>query len=69
MNFAGAGRHLAGDVCVGIVGKDVIEHRVGDLVADFIGMSARDGLRGEIGFIAFASFLLVRMGKERCLSF
>ena len=67
VDFAGAGRHLAGDVCVGIVGKDIIEHRVGDLVANFIGMSARDGLRGEIGFHRFR-FLSARSHGERALS-
>jgi len=67
VDLIGAGRHLAGDVCVGIVGKDVIEHRVGDLVADFIGMSARDGLRGEIGFHRFR-FLSARSHGERALS-
>ena len=42
-------------------------HRGGDLVADFIGMSARDGLRGEIGFHRFR-FLSARSHGERALS-
>ena len=49
MDFIGAGRHLAGNMRVRVVDEDLVQHRVGDLVADFIGMSARDGLRGKVG--------------------
>ena len=36
---AGRGRGLAGDTAVGVLLENRVEHRVGDLVADLIGMT------------------------------
>ena len=49
MDFICAGCHLAGNMRIRVVDEDLVQHRIGDLVADFIGMSARDGLRGKVG--------------------
>ena len=38
---------LAGDAAVGVLFQNGVEHRVGDLVADFVGMPFGDGLGGE----------------------
>ena len=38
---------LAGDAAVGILLEDRVEHRVGDLVADLVGMPLGDGFGGE----------------------
>ena len=44
---AGGGRRLAGDAALGVGGKDGVEHGVGDLVADLIGMPLGDGFGCE----------------------
>ena len=33
-----------------VLGDDGVQHRVGDLVADFVGMSLGDGFRGKQSF-------------------
>ena len=60
-----AGRHraLAGDAAVRVFFQDRVQHRVGDLVANFVRMSLRDRFRSKqmmchsIEILAFASFL------------
>ena len=42
-HHAGGGAALAGDVGVGVLGEDGVEHGVGDLVADLVGMALGDG--------------------------
>ena len=44
---AGGDGRLAGDAAVGVLFQNGVEHRVGDLVADLVGMPFGDGLGGE----------------------
>ena len=44
---AGGDRRLAGYAAAGVFFKDRVEHRVGDLVADLVGMPLGDGFRGK----------------------
>src|SRR5699024_9761245 len=55
------GEGLAGHVGRGIGGQNVVQDGVGDLVADFVGMSLGDGLRGEqtLCHVIIPSFLTV----------
>ena len=46
-DHAGGRGALAGDVAVGVLLKDGVEHGVGNLVADFVGMSLGYGLGSE----------------------
>ena len=43
----GGGEGLAGHVGGGVVGQNVVQDGVRDLVADFVGVSLGDGLRGK----------------------
>ena len=43
----GVDERLAGDAAVRVVGQDGVEHAVGDLVGDLVGVALRDGLGGE----------------------
>ena len=47
MDQAGGGAGLAGHAAVGILLEDRIQNRVGDLVADLIGMSLGNGFRSK----------------------
>ena len=38
---------LAGHPAIGVLGQDGVQHRVGDLVADLVGVPFGDGFRGE----------------------
>ena len=44
---AGGDGRLAGHAAVGVFFKDRVEHRIGDLVADLVGMPLGDGFGGE----------------------
>ena len=54
---AGGGAGLAGHAAVGILLEDRVQNRVGDLVADLIGMSLGNGFRSKQmschGFFSF----------------
>ena len=43
----GGGEGLTGHVGIGIVGQNVVQDGIGDLVADFVGVALGDGLRGK----------------------
>ena len=45
VNHAGAGGCFAGHPPVGVLFQNRVQHRVGNLVAHFVGMALRDGLR------------------------
>ena len=47
MDQAGGGAGLAGHAAVGILLEDRVQNRVGDLVADLIGMSLGNGFRSK----------------------
>ena len=47
MDETGAGRGLAGHAALGVLGQDGVQHGVGDLVADLVGMSLGHGLGSE----------------------
>ena len=47
VNKAGGDGRLAGHAAVGVFFKDRVEHRIGDLVADLVGMPLGDGFGGE----------------------
>ena len=46
-DHAGRGRRLTRDAAHGVLRQHGVEHAVGDQVAKLVGMSLRDGLRGE----------------------
>ena len=46
-HHAGGGHRLTGHPAIGVLGQDRVQHRVGDLVTDFVRMSLSDGLRGK----------------------
>ena len=67
---AGRGGDLAGHAAVRILREDRVEHGVGDLVADFVGMSLGYGFGGKQMMCHNISFLSeiifgFRAGKER----
>ena len=47
MDETGGNGRLAGDAAVGVLLQDRVEHGVGDLVADLVGMPFGDGFGGE----------------------
>ena len=47
MDHAGGGSGLAGHVGIGVLTDDGVQHSVGNLVADLVGMALGDGFRGE----------------------
>src|SRR5699024_3884426 len=46
-HHAGGGEGLTGHMGVGVAGQDIVQHCVGDLIADFVGVALGHGLRGE----------------------
>ena len=65
---AGGGAGLAGHAAVGVLLKDRIQHRVGDLVADFIGMPLGNGFRSkQMSCHDNFSFLLGTRSKKSAL--
>ena len=54
-HHAGGGAAFAGHMGVGVLGEDGVEHGVGDLVADLIGMALGDGFRRKQSLIAVSS--------------
>ena len=54
---AGGGHRLTGHPAIGVLGQDRVQHRIGDLVADFVGMSLGNRFRSKNTMCHLFSFL------------
>ena len=56
-HHAGGRDGLTGHACLRVLGEDVVQHRVRDLIADFVGMSFCYGLRCKNSLVHVVPFL------------
>ena len=57
MDHAGRGAGLAGHAGLGVVGQDLVEDGIGDLIADLVGMSLGNGLGSKQMMLCHKIFL------------
>ena len=57
--LAGGDKGLAGDLGIGVLGEELVENGVGNLVSDFVGVAFGNGFRCEKIVHGFLAFFLV----------